>query len=53
MSKDWAKVKRGQANEADQVAAYASGIGEYGIANACYRLAGLLRRQATEIEADG
>jgi hypothetical protein len=46
----WAKIKRNQANDADQLAACASGIGEYGIANACYRLAGILRKQATEIE---
>jgi hypothetical protein len=45
----WAKIKRQQAGEADRLAAVASGIGEYGIANACYRLAGILRRQAAEI----
>lgn len=28
----------------------ASGIGEHGIANANYRLAGILRREAEEIE---
>jgi hypothetical protein len=47
----WAKIKRRQADDADSLAAVASGIGEYGIANACYRLAGILRRQAEEIEA--
>jgi hypothetical protein len=40
------KRKRQQAREADQMAAVASGIGEYGIANACYRLAGILRQHA-------
>ena len=30
-----------------------TGIVEYGIANACYRLAGLLRREAAELEAAG
>jgi hypothetical protein len=49
----WAKIKRGQANDADRLAAVASGIGEYGISNACYRLAGLLRQQAAaEQEAE-
>lgn len=48
---NWAKVKRRQAHEADRVAAIASGIGEYGIANACYRLVGILRRQAENEEA--
>lgn len=46
---DWARVKRRQAKDADLVAAYASGIGEHGISNACYRLAGILRRQAREL----
>ena len=46
----WAKIKRRQAGEADRVAATASGIGEHGIANACYRLAGILRRQAEDLE---
>ena len=39
-------VKRRQAHAADDLAAVASGIGEYGIANACYRLAGILRQHA-------
>lgn len=45
---NWADVKRRQADEADKVAAVAAGIGEYEIANACYRLAGILREQAAE-----
>jgi hypothetical protein len=44
----WAAIKRKQAREADALAAVAAGIGEYGIANACYRLAGILMRQAIE-----
>lgn len=48
---NWAKIKRQQAKDADSLAAVASGIGEYGISNSCYRLAGILRRQAEEIEA--
>lgn len=48
----WAKIKRRQADDADGLAAVASGIGEYEIANSCYRLAGLLRRQAQEIDAN-
>jgi hypothetical protein len=52
MDVNWAKIKRQQARDADGLAAVASGVGEYGIANACYRLAGLLRRQAAEIEAE-
>ena len=49
----WAKIKRSQARDADRLAAVASGIGEYGIANACYRLAGILRRHAeAELEAE-
>jgi hypothetical protein len=44
---DWvAAAKKRQAHEADQLAAVASGIGEYGIANACYRLAAILRQHA-------
>ena len=44
---DWvATVKKRQAHEADHLAAIASGIGEYGIANACYRLAAILRQHA-------
>lgn len=39
-------VKRRQAQNADYLAAIASGIGEYGIANACYRLAFILRQHA-------
>ena len=46
----WAKIKRQQAREADRFAAVASGIGEHGIANACYRLSGILRRQAEDLE---
>jgi hypothetical protein len=46
----WAKIKRRQARDADGLAAVASGIGEHGIANACYRLAGILRRQAEDLE---
>lgn len=46
----WARVKRNQAKEADRVAACASGIGEYGIANANYKLAGILRQQAQALE---
>lgn len=42
----WAKIKRNQANDADSLAAVASGIGEYGITNACYRRAGILKEQA-------
>jgi hypothetical protein len=49
----WAKIKRGQARDADGLAAVASGIGEYGIANACYRLAGLLRSQAAALAGGG
>jgi hypothetical protein len=44
---DWPGVKKRQAQKTDQVAAIAAGIGEYGIANACYRLAGILRQHAT------
>jgi hypothetical protein len=44
----WAKIKRQQAREADALAAVAAGIGEYGIANSCYRLAAILMRQAIE-----
>jgi hypothetical protein len=40
------KVKRRQACAADDLAAVASGVGEYGIANACYRLAAILRQHA-------
>ena len=44
---DWvAAAKKQQAHEADHLAAVASGIGEYGIANACYRLAFILRQHA-------
>lgn len=44
---DWvAAAKKRQAREADTMAAVASGIGEYGIANACYRLAAILRQHA-------
>lgn len=43
---DWSRIKRGQAHEADRVAATASGIGQFGISNACYALASILRRQA-------
>jgi hypothetical protein len=44
---DWVPAaKRRQAHEADSMAAIASGIGEYGIANACYRLAAILRQHA-------
>lgn len=50
MDVGWAKIKRGQANDADRLAAVASGIGEYGIANTIYRLAGILRREAADIE---
>jgi hypothetical protein len=46
----YAKVKRKQAHEADHLAAVASGIGQYGIANACYGLAGILRAEAIELE---
>jgi hypothetical protein len=46
MTINWARVKRLQALDAEQLAAVASGIGEYGIANACYRLAEILRQQA-------
>jgi hypothetical protein len=46
----WAKIKRRQARDADHLAAVASGIGEHGIANACYRLAGILRGQAEGLE---
>lgn len=46
----WSDIKRRQANEADTLAAVASGIGEYGVANACYKLAGRLRREAQEIK---
>ena len=48
----WAKIKRQQADEADHIAAIASGIGEYGISNACYTLASILRQQAEEIEKE-
>jgi hypothetical protein len=48
---DWARVKRQQAHEFDSCANVASGIGEYGAANACWRVAGILRAQAAEIEA--
>ena len=52
MTVSWARVKRMQALDAEQVAAVASGIGEYAIANACYKLAGILRKQAAaEVEA--
>ena len=45
--RDWvAAAKKKQAREADHLAAIASGIGEYGIANACYRLAAILRQHA-------
>jgi hypothetical protein len=40
----WTEVKKQQAADADYLAAVASGIGEYGIANACYRLAAILRQ---------
>jgi hypothetical protein len=43
---DWAGAKKRQADEADYLAAVASGIGEYQIANACYRLAAILRQHA-------
>ena|ERR1700691_2157017 len=46
----WAEIKRQQARDADRFAAVASGIGEHGIANACYRLAGILRQQAADLE---
>ena len=42
----WAGIKKQQADDADTLAAVASGIGEYGIANACYRLAAILRQHA-------
>ena len=46
-SDDWvAAAKKKQAHQADDLAAIASGIGEYGIANACYRLAAILRQHA-------
>jgi len=46
-SGDWVTdAKKQQADEADHMAAVASGIGEYGIANACYRLAAILRQHA-------
>jgi hypothetical protein len=50
MDVSWAKIKRRQADDADNLAAVASGIGEYAIANACYRLAAILRREAVAIE---
>jgi F420-dependent methylenetetrahydromethanopterin dehydrogenase len=50
MDASWASIKRDQAREADHVAIIASGIGEYGIANACFRLAAILHQQAREIE---
>ena len=44
---DWVvNAKKRQADEADHMAAVASGIGEYKIANACYRLAAILRQHA-------
>ena len=44
---DWVTAaKKRQAHDADRMAAVASGIGEYGIANACYRLAAILRQHA-------
>jgi hypothetical protein len=44
---DWVAVaKRRQADAADALAGIASGIGEYGIANSCYRLASILRQHA-------
>jgi hypothetical protein len=46
---NWTEVKRRQAHDADSLAAVASGIGEYGVANACYKLAAILRQQATSI----
>ena len=49
----WAKIKRRQAREADSFAGVASGIGEHGIANALYRLVGILRRQAEDLEKNG
>lgn len=52
-SSAWAKVKRDQAFQADYIASVASGIGEYAIANACYRLSAILARQAREIEEEG
>lgn len=46
-SGDWVTAaKKKQAHQADDLAAVASGIGEYGIANACYRLAAILRQHA-------
>jgi hypothetical protein len=46
-ARDWvAAAKKQQASDADCLAAIASGIGEYGIANACYRLATILREHA-------
>lgn len=47
MAGDWVSAaKKKQAHEADHLAGIASGIGEYGVANACYRLAAILRRHA-------
>lgn len=50
---NWAKVKRKQAREAEHTGEVAAGVGEHGIANACYRLQDLLTRQAKEIEDEG
>lgn len=49
--RNWASRKRKQASQAEQLAAVASGIGEYGISNANYRLEGILRKQAADIMA--
>lgn len=46
---DWAKVKRRQAREFDTCGNVASGIGEHGVANACWRGAAVLRNQAKTI----
>lgn len=47
----WIAAKRRQARAADAVAAVAAGIGEYGIANEVYRLAGILRDHAAEMDS--
>lgn len=49
MDASWAKIKKSQANDADRLAAVASGIGEYGLSNACYRLADILRGEAADL----
>lgn len=48
----WAAVKRRQAHEFDSCGNVASGIGEHGAANACWRVAAILRHEARNMPLD-